>query len=385
MIKREAKETLIRLSKQFGAVAITGPRQSGKSTLVKDTFPEKKYISFDDINIRELAKSNPNDFINAFSDGLIIDEAQKVPEIFDAIKLSIDNNEYEPGKYILTGSSQFKLKNKITESLAGRVGLINLLPFSSPEIVNKKTKFYDLIFKGLYPPLYDKNKKYIMDDWFENYINTYIEKDVADYINPSNLSTFKKFISACAIYNGQILSYESIANLVGVSAVTIKSWLSILESSYIIHLLPVDNKKTSRQLIKSPKLYFTDTGILCYLLKIKSVEELLLSKYKGSIVEAYAINELIKKKYNLGKSSNVYYFRDKKGFEIDAIADWENTYAIEIKSSIYAEKKLSSSIIKYINIRSDETKGVVFYLGNESIKINDIMYMSWKDWPKDIK
>ena len=181
MIQRKAYSALMRLAEQFPIVAITGPRQSGKSTLSLAAFPDKKYISFDDKYYRELAKSNPNDFIKAFPDGLIIDEAQKVPEIFDAIKLSVDTGKYTPGKYILTGSSQFRLRQNITDSLAGRIGILKLLPFSIQELKEAgmlPDDPYDLFFKGLYPPLNDPEKLFFLDDWFENYIDTYLDLDV---------------------------------------------------------------------------------------------------------------------------------------------------------------------------------------------------------------
>ena len=263
MIERSAKETLLRLSQQFPVVAVTGPRQSGKSTLVKETFPDKRYVSFDDKTIRELAASNPRDFIRAFKDGVIIDEAQKVPELFDAIKLIVDSDEYAPGKYILTGSSQFKLKKNIRETLSGRIGIVNLLPLSIMELCRAGilgSDAYDYAFNGFYTPFYDDTKHFDREDWFENYIDTYLEKDVAEVIKVSNLSQFKKFVQFCAIYSGQMLNMESISREIGVTANTIKSWLSILENSFIIHLLEPDTNNLGRSIVKTPKLYFVDVG-----------------------------------------------------------------------------------------------------------------------------
>ena len=193
-VSRKAKDALLRLAGQFPVVGITGPRQSGKTTLAKMTFPEKKYVTLDDKELRALATSNPKDFLDAFPDGAIIDEAQKVPEIFDAIKLFVDNKKYEPGKYILTGSSQFKLKENMTDSLAGRASFLRLLPFSLSELKNSNLlpqNPYDLIFKGFYPPLYDSEKHFIPDDWFESYIDTYLDLDVKGHITATNISTFK--------------------------------------------------------------------------------------------------------------------------------------------------------------------------------------------------
>lgn len=383
-VSRKAKDALLRLAEQFPVVGITGPRQSGKTTLAQMTFPEKKYVSLDDKELRTLAASNPKDFLEAFPDGVIIDEAQKVPEIFDAVKLFVDSHKHEPGKYILTGSSQFKLKENMTDSLAGRAAFLQLLPFSLGELKDAKLipqSPYDLVFKGFYPPLYDNEKHFIPDDWFESYIDTYLDLDVKEHITATNISTFKKFIQICALYSGQLLSMESISKNLGVSAPTVKQWLSILESSFIIHLLEPDLNNLGRSIVKTPKLYFTDTGLLCHLLRLNSKEELLLSPHKGAVVESFAVAELLKSRYNIGKKPELSFFRDSKGFEVDTIADWKHTYAIEIKSNSDTEQKLSANTRKYVSLRSDtKCKGVVFYLGDITCTINGIKYVSWHDW-----
>lgn len=383
-VSRKAKDALLRLAGQFPVVGITGPRQSGKTTLAQMTFPDKKYVSLDDKELRTLAASNPKDFLEAFPDGVIIDEAQKVPEIFDAVKLFVDSHKHEPGKYILTGSSQFKLKENMTDSLAGRAAFLQLLPFSLGELKDAKLipqNPYDLVFKGFYPPLYDSEKHFIPDDWFESYIDTYLDLDVKEHITATNISTFKKFIQICALYSGQLLSMESISKNLGVSAPTVKQWLSILESSFIIHLLEPDLNNLGRSIVKTPKLYFTDTGLLCHLLRLNSKEELLLSPHKGAVVESFAVAELLKSRYNIGKKPELSFFRDSKGFEVDTIADWKHTYAIEIKSNSDTEQKLSANTRKYVSLRSDtKCKGVVFYLGDITCTINGIKYVSWHDW-----
>lgn len=383
-ISRKARTALLRLAKQFPVVGITGPRQSGKSTLAKMTFPNKKYVSLDDKELRALAAANPKDFLEAFPEGAIIDEAQKVPELFDAIKLFVDSKKHKPGKYILTGSSQFKLKENMTDSLAGRASFLRLLPFSLSELKASNLlpqNPYDLIFKGFYPPLHDSEKHFIPDDWFESYIDTYLDLDVKEHITAANISTFKKFIQICAIYSGKLLSMESISKNLGVSAPTVKQWLSILESSFIIHLLEPDSNNLGRSIVKTPKLYFTDTGLLCHLLRLESKEELLLSPHKGAVVETFAVAELLKSRFNNGKKSELTFFRDAKGFEVDTIADWKHTYAIEIKSNSDTEQKLSANTRKYVSLRSDtECKGAVFYLGDLTCSINNIQYVSWRDW-----
>ncbi|WP_044973936.1 ATP-binding protein [Ruminococcus sp. HUN007] len=384
MIHRTAQDALLRLAGQFPVIGVTGPRQSGKSTLAKAAFPNKRYVTFDDKNMRELAKANPSDFISAFPDGAIIDEAQKVPEIFDALKMHVDNTEYTPGKFILTGSSQFRLRQNMTDSMAGRAAFLKLLPFSAKELVDAGVcpqNPYDVIFGGQYPPLYDPEKHFNPDDWYENYIDTYLDLDVKDQINPDNLSTFKKFIQICAVYSGQLLSMDSIARDVGVSAPTIKTWLSILETSFIIHFLEPDTNNLGKSIVKTPKLYFVDSGLLCHLLRLESKEELLLSRHKGGAVETFAVSELLKYRMNQGKKPNMTFFRDKKGFEVDTIADWKHTFAIEIKSSNAPEAKLSANTKKYLEMRNDENaRNAVFYLGDISMTINGTNYVSWKEW-----
>ena len=383
-INRSAREALLRLASQFPIVGLTGPRQSGKSTLAKMTFPQKQYVTFDDKSLRELAVSNPKDFLQAFPDGAIIDEAQKVPEIFDAVKYFVDNKDMEPGSFILTGSSQFKLKENMSDSLAGRAAFLKLLPLSIAEVSSTSESFetpYDMILKGFYPPLHDSRRHFIKEDWFESYIDTYLDYDVKDLINAGNLSLFRQFIQICATYSGQMVFMESISKKLGLSSPTIKSWLSILESSYIIHFLEPDTNNLGKSIVKTPKLYFVDTGLLCHLLRIETVSDLILSLSKGAIVETFAVSELLKTRLNKAKKANLTYFRDSKGFEVDIIADWKHSFVIEIKSSSDAEKKLSENIRKYIDLRSDpQCEGTVLYLGDLSCKINDINYVSWKDW-----
>ena len=278
MISRTAKEALLRLERQFPIVGITGPRQSGKSTLVQSVFPEKRYITFDDREMRRLAASDPKDFLKAFPDGAIIDEAQKVPDIFDALKIVADSGKAKAGTYILTGSSRFRLKKNMSDSLAGRGAFLELLPFSTGELNEHgilPEDPYDLIFKGCYPPLHDPEKSFDRDDWFTNYLNTYLSRDVEEEINISNLSTFRKFIQVCAVHSGGLLSMDAISRDVGISATTVKSWLSILENSYLIHFLEADTNSLGKTLLKTPKLYFVDAGLLCHLLRLESKEELI--------------------------------------------------------------------------------------------------------------
>lgn len=385
MIHRIAEETLKRLSSQFPVVGITGPRQSGKTTLAKMVFPEKRYVTFDDRAMRELASQNPGDFLMAFPEGAIIDEAQKVPGIFDALKLAADAAPAEPGKYILTGSSQFRLRANMTDSLAGRAAFLKLLPFASSELRaagRLPETTYDLIYEGQYPPLYDEDRHFIPEDWYESYIDTYIDLDVRDQINPSNVSVFRRFIQVCAAHSGEIFSMDKIGREVGVSGPTIKHWLSVLESSFIIHFLEPDSNNLGRSVVKTPKLYFVDSGLLCHLLRMEEKGDMMLSPRKGAVVETYAVSEFLKYRMNQGKKANLTYYRTSKGeIEVDMIADWRDTFVVEVKSSSDPEVGKASKVRKYVaERRADDVRNAVFYLGDLSLKLGDTDFVSWRDW-----
>lgn len=384
MIQRQAESTLRRLAAQFPIVGITGPRQSGKSTLAKAVFPQKKYVTLDDKGLRQLASENPRDFIAAFPDGAIVDEAQKATPLFDELKIAVDNGDYTPGKFILTGSSQFRLRSNMSDSLAGRAAFLRLLPFSLHELKSEGRLGddpYDIIFGGQYPPLYDSTKAFIAADWYESYIDTYLDLDVRDQINVENLTTFRRFIQLCALSSGQLFSMDNMARSIGVSAPTIKKWLSILEASFIIHFLEPDSTNLGKSIIKNPKLYFCDSGLLCHLLRLEAKEDLLLSRHKGAVVETCAVAELLKARYHQGKKPHLTFFRDKRGFEVDTIADWSHTFAIEIKSNRSPETKLASNVQKYSKLRPDEDiRSAVFYLGDLTLHLGDTDYIGWQDW-----
>ena len=383
MITREAQESTIRLAKQFPVVAITGARQTGKTTLAQLTFPQKKYVNFDDTDTLNIAKNNPKDFIIALNNGAIIDEAQKLPEIFDAIKLHVDTTNSKPGKFILTGSSQFRLKENISDSLAGRIGIINLAPLSISELKNEsilKENFYENLLYGFYPPLHDETKKFNRDDWYKNYVSSYLNLDVKDNINPSNLNQFQNFLISCAHHSGKVLNVESITNKLGISAVTGKTWLSILASSFIVSLVYPKFSNYLKSIVKKPKLYFNDTGLLCHLLRINTVEDLLLNPYKGAIVETAAISEIIKSRSNKGYNENIYYLRVNNNYEVDVIANWDKNYAIEVKSTTTETEKTERQLLKVDEILHEAHIKKIYYTGDITTNSSKISYISWRDW-----
>jgi len=335
MITRDAEIILKKLAAQFKAVALTGPRQSGKSTLARTTFPEKKYVSLENPDIRESALSDTRGFLNNLPGGAIIDEAQRVPELFSYLQQVLDESN-EKGRFILTGSNNFLMLENISQTLAGRIGYLELLPFCYNElrkIPNQDLHLNQVIFSGGYPAItFDHVDP---EFWFPSYIRTYIERDVRQIKNITNLNLFQKLLYLCAGRIGQQLNLNNLAIECGVDHKTIGAWMGILQASYVIHLLPPFYNNFSKRIIKSPKLYFYDTGLACALLGISAPSQLITHSSRGALFENYVINELIKDRFNKGLRSNLFYWRDVSGHEIDVVLDHGSTaYAVELKSGM---------------------------------------------------
>ncbi|MCL1812084.1 MAG: ATP-binding protein [Treponema sp.] len=381
MIPRIAEKTLRRYAKGFPVACITGPRQSGKTTLAKLTFPKKKYISLEDPDIALLARSDPRGFLETWPNGLILDEAQYVPELFAYIKTMVDKDP-KPGKYIITGSQQFNLMEKVTESLAGRAAFLTLFPFSMAELEPLGMcgqDPFELILKGLYPPLYDRNIS--ARDFYSAYIASYIERDLRQLVNVKDLSTFQHFTKFCAARTGGILNLSSLAADCGITHNTAKAWISALETSGIIFLLKPYYKNFGKRLIKSPKLYFTDSGLACRLLGIKTVRELFINPLRGSLFEGFIISELIKNRLNRGETPELWFWRDNAGTEIDClIGDGEKLYATEIKSGKTFNEEMIRSLNHWqkINGTSAKTKMLV-YAGSEKTTFKGIRLVPWRE------
>lgn len=345
MIKREAEKQLRNLATQFKAIAVTGPRQSGKTTLVRYVFEQKAYVSLENPDNREFAINDPNGFLNTYRKGAILDEIQKAPQLFSYLQQKLDE-EKETGKYILTGSNNFLLQESITQSLAGRVAYLILLPFAYSEIkdqINNKPEEL-LIFQGGYPPIYDQPVD--PTTWLSNYINTYIERDVRQLKNINNLHLFERFIKLCAGRTGQLLNMNNLAIESGVDNKTVQSWLGILESSYVIYLLRPHFKNFNKRVVKTPKLYFYDNGLVNSLLGINDPEQLQTHPLRGSIFENFIVSEILKHKYNHSYRSELYFWRDNSGHEIDLLLDdGTNLTPIEIKSG----KTITSEFFKNLN------------------------------------
>jgi len=380
MIIRDAQNKLIQLANSFKAIAVIGPRQSGKTTLVKATFPKKKYISLENPDNRNFALEDPRGFLQNFPNGAILDEIQRVPSLFSYLQEILDNNTTK-GLFILTGSNNFLLQENIAQTLAGRIGYLTLLPFTiseiKPYIINKKTD-NEIIFNGFYPPIFDQQIK--PTDWYPNYIRTYIERDVRQIKNINNLITFENFIKVLAGRTGQELNLNAISIEVGVDLKTIKSWLSILESSFIIYLLKAHHKNFKKTIVKRPKIYFYDVGLVCSLLGIRKVSHLDNNPFKGAIFETMVVVEMVKYFTNKGIEPPIYYWRDKTGHEIDVLIDTSrNIYPIEIKSGKTFTSNWFKNIIYWQKL-SGQKNAYLLYAGNQEQNRSDLKIVkNWKN------
>ncbi len=378
MITRIAQRKLLNLSKQFKVVAVTGPRQSGKTTLVKSLFPSYTYISLENPDSRRFALEDPRGFLASRGEFAIFDEVQRVPELFSYLQEIVDNSN-QKGKYILTGSNNFLLQQNISQSLAGRVGYINLMPFSISELSDGGFNVADenkLMFDGFYPPIYDQ--KIASSDWCKNYLRTYVERDVRQLKNITDLIVFDRFVKLCAGRVGQELNMSALANETGVDMKTIQSWIGILENSFVIFLLKPYYQNFNKTIVKRPKLYFYDTGLVCSLLGLTDPAQLVAHFIRGSLFENLIVVELLKNRSNQGENINLFYWRDKTGHEVDiVIDDAGKLLPIEIKSG----KTINSDYFKnliYWNKLSGADQGLVIYGGDQNQKrSNGMQVLSW--------
>jgi len=332
-IPRNAESRLQHFASGYPVVVVTGPRQSGKSTLVRHAFPDHRYVSLEDLDQREFAETDPRGFLNQFSGCAILDEAQRCPALYSYLQTRVDERQ-QPGGFILTGSQQFGLLSGITQSLAGRAALLTLLPMTYGELqrAGKIGKSLDkMLFDGAFPPIFDRGLE--PHPWHGNYVRTYLERDVRQLIKVQDLGTFQRFLKLCAGRTGQLLNLSSLANDCGITHNTVKSWVSVLEASYIVHLLPPHHQNFSKRLVKTPKLYFLDTGLATWLLGIQNSEQLATHVQRGALFESWVISELLKARYNAGETSNLYFWRDRSGHEVDLLIDHGTHLSpLEIKS-----------------------------------------------------
>lgn len=369
MIKREVQTELIKLSKQFKAVAVVGPRQSGKTTLTRHVFKDKPYVNLENPDSRRFAVDDPRGFLMQYSSGAVIDEAQRAPELFSYLQQVLDDDK-KRGKFILTGSNNFLLQESISQSLAGRIAYIYLLPFTLSELsVNKDSGLKTQLLKGSYPPVYDQKIDY--DKWYPNYLRTYIERDVRQLKNIADLNIFERFLRLCAGRTGQLLNMSNLALETGIDGKTAGAWLSVLESSFILFRLFPYYRNFNKRIVKMPKLYFYDTGLICSLLGINSKAQLDLHPLYGSLFENLIVSEFKKHSLNRSKNESIYFWRDNIGHEADIIIEKSNRlFPVEVKSG----KTITNEFFKGINYWktiSGIKDGGIVYAGDQIQNYSD--------------
>lgn len=379
MIKREMTTELELMAQQYLIVVLLGPRQSGKTTLVRETFPNKSYVNLEELDVRGYAEKDPRGFLAQYPEGAIFDEIQNVPGLLSYLQVLVDERQIN-GDFILTGSHQLEVHQAVTQSLAGRVAILTLLPLTISELANADIEQTEdeYLFRGFYPRIYQQNLQ--PTKAYNNYHHTYVERDVHQLINVKDLSTFDKFITLCAGRIGQELNMNSLSNEVGVSSHTIKQWLSILEASYLIILLRPYYENLGKRVVKSPKLYFIDVGFASYLLGITDVAQLKRDPLRGSLFENMVIMELIKTRYNHGWEPNLYFYRDNQRNEVDVIYKRANELVpIEIKSAKTFNQEFSKGIDYFEKLVVERCGAkTVIYAGDQEMKIHDVQLLNYK-------
>lgn len=373
---------------EYFSVSIFGPRQCGKTTLAKNLFPSFSYANLEDMNVRSLAKNDPEEFFTRFPEPVIIDEIQRVPELLSTVQVRIDKNQ-KKGLYLITGSQQISLNSSITQSLAGRTAIVQMLPLSISELYSANIKLDrdSQLVSGFMPFLYAESG-HSPFEYYKNYVNTYLERDIVQIAAVHDLIRFEKFMRLLAGRVGQLVNNSILATEVGVSSTTIGSWLSILEASHVIYTLKPWFKNRNSQVVKTPKIYFCDTGLVSYLLGIETPVQMIRDPLLGNIFENFVVIEALKTRLNLGLEPNLYFFRNSNGLEIDLILQEQNKLKLfEIKSgkSLNDEfcRNMKNFSAKYNEeIASDSIKGTVIYSGETYESYKDFGFYNFSNIPQ---
>ena len=377
-IARTLKSHIEELSNYFPIISLTGPRQAGKTTLLREMFPDYQYVSLEDPDQQLFAIDDPRGFLKRYDYQVIFDEAQRVPSLFSYLQTIVDEDRI-PGRYILSGSQNFLLRQNITQSLAGRVGVTRLFPLDINELIaaNLKPESYEeAIFRGFYPAQYDTGIPTRL--FYPSYVSSYIERDVSGLISANNLNTFKRFLQICAAYAGQLLNYSQIANSVGVSVPTIQNWFSVLEQSYLVFRLPPYFQNFGKRIIKSPKLYFYDTGLLCYFLNMKSVRDIVNYYQLGALFENLIIAEQMKTSHHSGEEPRFYFYRDSNQIEIDLLSESASAILLtEIKANRTFNPKMVSNLSKIAKVARQPVRKQIIYGGDQTHEYQDTQVNPW--------
>lgn len=396
MIQRTLSGVLRERASQYPVVTVTGPRQSGKTTLVRAAFPEHAYASLEDPELRSFANSDPRGFLGQFAGSVILDEVQRVPDLFSYIQILVDEED-QPGRFILSGSQNFLLLRSISQSLAGRTAVLHLLPFSLAELRQREPfpverigrelpaasrepgeGLLETLFRGFYPRIHDRGLD--PTTWLGDYVRTYVERDVREIVNVPDLETFGRFLRLCAGRNGQLLNLTSLATDCGITHTTAKRWLSILETSFLITLLRPHHRNFGKRLIKSPKLYFLDTGLLCYLLRVHSAEDLRYHASRGPIFESFVLAELTKRFLNQGREADLYFWRDSTGHEIDIVIDQGSTLVpVEVKAGQTIAGDFFANLTFFRGLAGDPAgPAALVYGGDRTFEQQGVKVYGWE-------
>ncbi|HEY8021018.1 MAG TPA: ATP-binding protein [Thermoanaerobaculia bacterium] len=395
MIRRALETPLKKAARQYPVVTLTGPRQSGKTTLVRAAFPRHDYASLEDPDVRRFALDDPRGFLAQFAGRVILDEVQRAPDLFSYIQTIVDQKA-SPGRYILSGSQNFLLLRSISQSLAGRSAILHLLPLAWSEIEGRQPlpleklgsdlprrrqgsppDLMGVLFRGFYPRIHDQGLE--PHTWYSSYYQTYVERDVRDVVNVGDIESFGRFVRLCAGRNGQLLNLSSLANDCGITHTTARRWLSILEASFLVLILRPHHANFGKRLIKSPKLYFLDSGLLCYLLRVRSPDDLRSHASRGPIFESFVLSELVKNFLNQGREPDLYFWRDATGHEIDAVVEQgRERVAIEIKSAQTVAEDFFAGIAFWRELVGDpEAPAALVYGGDRSYRRRGVPVYGW--------
>lgn len=381
--QRNASPTLQQLAADYPVVTIVGPRQAGKTTLTRSLFPHLPYVNLEDPDVLEFATNDPRGFINQFHSGGIIDEIQNAPHLLSFIQVIVDEKK-QNGQFILTGSQQLELGEAVSQSLAGRTALMTLLPFSISELAaaNIDLDLDEYLLRGFLPRIYDQHLD--PKTAYRNYVKTYLERDVRKLSKVHDLLLFQKFLRLCASRVGSVLNQESLSNEVGVSATTIKHWFSVLEASYIVFRIQPYYENFGKRVIKSPKIYFFDVGLVSYLLDIETINQMSRDPLRGSLVENLVVLELVKTRLNQGLDPNLYYFRDNHGHEIDLIYKRaHDLIPIEIKSAQSFDRSFIKKLNYFRELAIDRVPtGYVVYAGHMMYNVDRFQLINYKNVEK---
>lgn len=379
-IKRKIESTILEAAKYFPVITVTGPRQSGKTTMLKQIFPHLHYYSLEDLDTRSFAMEDPVRFLHLHEDGMILDEVHNYPELLSYIQGIVD--EQPQKKFVLSGSSNFALLKKVSQSLAGRSGVFELMPLSIDEVKGQIEYVDDadqLLYHGLYPAVC--SCKNIPKFLYPSYVKTYLERDVRDLLNVKDMRLFNMFLKLCAGRIGSVFNASEIAGEIGVSSKTIQAWLSILKASYVVYLLPPYFENSRKRLTKSPKMYFCDTGLACTLLGIESAEQLAFDKMRGHLFENLIVVELLKRRLNEGKESNLYFYRDSNQNEVDILVNNGSSLdAIEVKSAMTYNPSFEKALQKVNEwVNPPVGKRIIIYAGTLEDDKGDIRLLNYRN------